>query len=104
MVLMWVLALYVLSSVFGWLQAYVLNEVVQRTVYRLRQDVEEKINRLPLSYFDKMQRGELLSRVTNDIDNVVAEPAADAEPDGHLAAHGGRRARDDVPHLAAARR
>ncbi|MEO7123000.1 MAG: ABC transporter ATP-binding protein [Lacisediminihabitans sp.] len=70
MVLMWVLALYVLSSIFGWLQAYVLNEVVQRIVYRLRQDVEEKINRLPLRYYDKMQRGELLSRVTNDIDNV----------------------------------
>jgi len=70
MVLLWVLALYVLASIFGWLQAYVLNEVVQRTMYRLRQDVEEKINRLPLSYFDRMQRGELLSRVTNDIDNV----------------------------------
>jgi ATP-binding cassette subfamily B multidrug efflux pump len=69
-VLMWVLALYVLSSVFGWLQAYVLNEVVQRVVYRLRQDVEDKINRLPLGYYDRMQRGELLSRVTNDIDNV----------------------------------
>jgi ATP-binding cassette subfamily B protein len=69
-VLMWVLALYVLSSVFGWLQAYVLNEVVQRVVYGLRQDVEDKINRLPLGYYDRMQRGELLSRVTNDIDNV----------------------------------
>ena len=71
MVLLWVLALYVASSVFGWLQAYVLNDVVQRTVYRLRQDVEDKINRLPLGYYDRMQRGELLSRVTNDIDNVA---------------------------------
>jgi ATP-binding cassette, subfamily B, multidrug efflux pump len=70
-VLMWVLVLYIASSVFGWLQAYVLNEVVQRTIYRLRQDVEEKINALPLRYYDKMQRGELLSRVTNDIDNVA---------------------------------
>jgi ATP-binding cassette subfamily B protein len=70
-VLFWVLALYILASVFGWLQAYVLNFVVQRTVYRLREDIELKINRLPLSYFDKMQRGELLSRVTNDIDNVA---------------------------------
>ncbi|GIT81987.1 multidrug ABC transporter ATP-binding protein [Leifsonia sp. LS1] len=69
-VLMWVLALYVASSVFSYLQAYVLNGVTQRTVYRLRQDVEEKINRLPLTYFDTMQRGELLSRVTNDIDNI----------------------------------
>jgi ATP-binding cassette, subfamily B, multidrug efflux pump len=70
-VLMWVLVLYIASSVFGWLQAYVLNDVVQRTIYRLRQDVEEKINALPLRYYDTMQRGELLSRVTNDIDNVA---------------------------------
>ncbi|MFF2052443.1 ABC transporter ATP-binding protein [Leifsonia sp. NPDC058194] len=69
-VLMWVLALYIASSVFSYLQAYVLNGVTQRTVYRLREDVEAKIHRLPLTYFDKMQRGELLSRVTNDIDNI----------------------------------
>jgi len=69
-ILVVVLALYVVASVFSWLQAYILNGVVQRTVYRLRSDVEDKINRLPLSYFDRMQRGELLSRVTNDIDNV----------------------------------
>jgi ATP-binding cassette subfamily B protein len=65
-----VLLLYVLSSVFSWLQGYVLNGITQRTVYRLREEVEAKLHRLPLSYFDRMQRGELLSRVTNDIDNV----------------------------------
>ncbi|TPX03454.1 ABC transporter ATP-binding protein [Schumannella luteola] len=65
-----VLLLYVLSSVFMWLQGYVLNGITQRTVLRLRKDVEEKIHRLPLKYFDKMPRGELLSRVTNDIDNI----------------------------------
>ncbi|WP_431280079.1 ABC transporter ATP-binding protein [Leifsonia poae] len=69
-ILMWVLALYVLSSVFSYLQAYVLNGITQRTVYRLREEVETKINKLPLKYFDGMQRGELLSRVTNDIDNI----------------------------------
>lgn len=69
-VLIWVLILYVASSLFGYLQAYVLNGITQRTVYRLREDVEAKINRLPLKYFDGMQRGELLSRVTNDIDNI----------------------------------
>ena len=68
--LMWVLALYIASSLFSYLQAYVLNGITQRTVYRLRQDVETKINHLPLKYFDRMQRGELLSRVTNDIDNI----------------------------------
>jgi ATP-binding cassette subfamily B protein len=70
MVLGIVLLLYVFSSVFSWLQAYVLNGITQRTVYRLREEVEAKLHKLPLSYFDKMQRGELLSRVTNDIDNV----------------------------------
>ncbi|MEO6825749.1 MAG: ABC transporter ATP-binding protein [Microbacteriaceae bacterium] len=70
LVLFLVLALYVVSSVFGWASAYVLNEVVQRTMYRLREDVESKVHRLPLGYYDRMQRGEVLSRVTNDIDNV----------------------------------
>jgi ATP-binding cassette subfamily B protein len=69
-VLLWALALYVLASAFMWIQAYVLNGVVQRTVYRLRERIEAKINRLPLRYFDSIQRGELLSRVTNDVDNI----------------------------------
>lgn len=64
------LGLYVVSGLFLWLQGYLLNGVVQRTIYDLRSAVESKIHRLPLSYFDKMARGELLSRVTNDIDNV----------------------------------
>jgi ATP-binding cassette subfamily B protein len=68
--LIFILALYVFSSIFGWAQAYVLAGVTQRTMYRLRSDVEAKINRLPLSYVDKNTRGELLSRVTNDIDNI----------------------------------
>jgi ATP-binding cassette subfamily B multidrug efflux pump len=65
-----VLLLYVFSSLFAYLQGYVLNGITQRTMYRLREMVEAKIHRLPLSYFDRMPRGELLSRVTNDIDNV----------------------------------
>jgi ATP-binding cassette, subfamily B, multidrug efflux pump len=69
-VLLVVLGLYVVASVCMWAQAYVLNGVVQRTSLRLRRDVEEKLHRLPLSYFDSVPRGELLSRVTNDIDNV----------------------------------
>lgn len=65
-----ILALYLFSAVFSWAQAYLLTGIVQRVVYRLRRDVEAKINRLPLSYTDKHSRGELLSRVTNDIDNI----------------------------------
>jgi ATP-binding cassette subfamily B protein len=62
--------LFLAASVLLVLQAQILNVVVQRTVYRLRGDVETKINKLPLSYFDRTSRGELLSRVTNDIDNI----------------------------------
>ena len=66
-----VLALYVGSGLLNWLQGWLLNRVTVKVFYRLRAQVEEKIHRLPLSYFDTVQRGELLSRVTNDVDNVT---------------------------------
>ncbi|WP_300266205.1 ABC transporter ATP-binding protein [Microbacterium sp.] len=66
-----VLAIYVGAAVLGWLQGYVINVIMVRAMWRLRDDVEAKINRLPLAYFDKVQRGELISRVTNDIDNIT---------------------------------
>src|SRR5690606_36623765 len=69
-VLVAVMVIYVAASLFAYLQGYLLNGVVQRTIFALRRDVEDKINRLPLSYFDGQPRGELLSRVSNDIDNV----------------------------------
>lgn len=62
---------YVVASILGWLQNYLMAGVTQRTMYRLRQDVDTKIGRLPLSYFDTTPRGDLLSRVTNDIDNIA---------------------------------
>jgi ATP-binding cassette subfamily B protein len=69
-VLLFVLALYAFASLCMYVQAYILNGVVQRTALRLRRDIEDKLHRLPLSYFDRVPRGELLSRVTNDIDNI----------------------------------
>ncbi|MFT4259076.1 ABC transporter ATP-binding protein [Microbacterium sp.] len=66
-----VLAIYVVAALLSWIQGYVINVIMVRTMWRLREDVEAKINRLPLSYFDKVQRGELISRVTNDIDNIT---------------------------------
>ncbi len=65
-----VLALYVGASVLMWLQGFLLNRLVMRVIYQLRADVEAKLNRLPLSYFDRGQRGDILSRTTNDVDNV----------------------------------
>ncbi|NKY47780.1 ABC transporter ATP-binding protein [Nocardia cerradoensis] len=70
-VLTWVLVLYVLAALFNWLQAYLLATVINRAVQRLRSEVEDKIHRLPLSYFDTNARGDVLSRVTNDVDNVA---------------------------------
>ena len=70
-VLVAVLAIYIVSALLTWIQGYVINVIMVRTMWRLRERVEAKINRLPLSYFDRVQRGELISRVTNDIDNIT---------------------------------
>ncbi len=66
-----VLGIYVAAAFLTWIQGYVINVIMVRTMWRLRESVEAKINRLPLAYFDKVQRGELISRVTNDIDNIT---------------------------------
>ncbi|TDP80011.1 ATP-binding cassette subfamily B protein [Brachybacterium sp. AG952] len=65
-----VLGMYVIAALFDWLQGRLLNDVVMDIVYDLRERIEAKVNRLPLSYFDTRQRGDLLSRTTNDVDNV----------------------------------
>ncbi|WKD58254.1 putative ABC transporter ATP-binding protein [Corynebacterium capitovis DSM 44611] len=65
-----VVALYVFSSLLMWLQGAVLNRITMSSVFRLRQDVEAKLNRLPLNYFDSRQRGDVMSRTTNDVDNI----------------------------------
>jgi ATP-binding cassette subfamily B multidrug efflux pump len=66
-----VLVLYVLASLLQWFQGRLTTVVVQHTVADLRNDVEAKLNRMPLSYFDRTERGEVLSRTTNDIDNIA---------------------------------
>ncbi|HKN56020.1 MAG TPA: ABC transporter ATP-binding protein [Amycolatopsis sp.] len=70
-VLLIVLALFVLASFFALIQARLTTNLVQYAVYDLRKQVEEKFARLPLKYFDRQPRGEVLSRVTNDIDNLA---------------------------------
>ena len=61
---------YIISAIFAWGQSYIMAGVTQRSVLRLRTEVDEKLGRLPLRYFDSHPRGDLLSRVTNDIDNI----------------------------------
>ncbi len=70
-VLVLALALYLASALCMWLQAYLLISVINRAMKRLRADIEDKIHRLPLRYFDSNPRGDVLSRVTNDVDNVA---------------------------------
>lgn len=69
-ILLILVSVYLVSSAFGLFQARILNSVVQGAMHRLRLQVETKIHRLPLSYFDRVKRGDLLSRVTNDVDNI----------------------------------
>ncbi|PAK50356.1 ABC transporter ATP-binding protein [Paenibacillus sp. 7541] len=69
-IMLWLGGLYLLSSLFAYIQQYVMASVAQRTVYDLRKEVNDKLGRLPLKYFDARTHGETLSRVTNDMDNI----------------------------------
>ncbi|MGW6395911.1 ABC transporter ATP-binding protein [Streptomyces sp. NPDC055103] len=69
-VLLWVLAVYVAAGLLMLVSTRLSIKVINRTVFRMREDVQTKLARLPLSYFDKAKRGEVLSRATNDIDNI----------------------------------
>ena len=64
------LGLYILSAAFGIIQGYIISGVAQKVSYNFRKEIDEKINRMPLKYFDKTTHGEVLSRVTNDVDTV----------------------------------
>lgn len=65
------IGLYIISSLFNFIQSFVMASVAQKTVYTIRTDVEEKLHRLPLKFFDSKTHGEILSRVTNDLDTVA---------------------------------
>ena len=69
-VLIILVILYIISSIFNYMQQYIIVSVAQKTVYDMRQDIYNKLNRLPLNYFDTHTYGEVLSKVTNDIDNI----------------------------------
>ena len=70
MILLILLGLYMLSSIFSYIQQYLMASVAQTTVYQLRKEVDEKLSRLPLKYFDTRTHGEILSRAVNDMDNI----------------------------------
>lgn len=64
------ISIYVLGAVVGYLQQYIMSIVTQKTSKKLRTDIDKKLNKLPLSYFDKTTRGDIISRVTNDVDTI----------------------------------
>ncbi|WP_432707050.1 ABC transporter ATP-binding protein [Gottfriedia acidiceleris] len=67
---LWLIGLYVLSSFFAYLQGYVMSGVTMKVTFKLRSDINDKIHKLPLSYFDQTSHGEVLSRITNDVDTI----------------------------------
>lgn len=69
-ILSFLLVLYLISALFSFIQGYIMTGVSQKLVYRMRKELSEKINRMPMKYFDKRTHGEVLSRVTNDIDTL----------------------------------
>jgi len=69
-VLLILLGLYIISAVFGYVQQYIMAGVAQRTVYTMRRQVDEKLGRLPLKFYDTRAHGEIMSRAVNDLDNV----------------------------------
>lgn len=69
-ILLLTLGLYGVSALFSFIQGYIMTGISQKTTYRFRKAISEKINRMPMSYFDKMTYGEVLSRVTNDVDTL----------------------------------
>lgn len=69
-ILLILLFLYIVSSIFTYIQQYMMAGVAQRTIYKIRKEVDEKLSRLPLKYFDGRTHGEILSRAVNDVDNI----------------------------------
>ena len=69
-ILLFVLGLYLLSSVFSFVQGWIMSGVTQKICYRMRKDISEKINRMPMAYFESRTYGEVLSRITNDVDTL----------------------------------
>lgn len=69
-ILLSLLFIYILSSIFAYIQGFIMSGVSMKTTYNLRKEISEKINRIPLSYFDTTSRGDVLSRITNDVDTL----------------------------------
>lgn len=72
-ILLFTLGLYLMSALFSFIQGWIMTGVTQKVCYRLRKEISEKINRMPMKYFESRTYGEVLSRITNDVDTLVRD-------------------------------
>ena len=91
-----VLLLYVLSAMLAYIQGWIMANVAMNITYRFRKDISEKINRMPFKYFDGTNHGEVLSRITNDVDTVSQNSQSKPDTDHHFGDHRGWRPGDDA--------
>ena len=92
MILLWTLGLYVLSACFSFVQGFVMSGISNDVTYNLRKDISKKINRLPLNYYESRTNGEILSRITNDVDydafhQCVDDSGSTSDPAGFHVHH-----------------
>ena len=94
-ILLWLAGLYLLSTLFQLTQGLIMTGVSNRISYRLRRDIDAKIHRLPFSYYDSVTVGDLLSRITNDVD-AINQSLNEHHPDHHRGGDAGGHPRDDA--------
>ena len=97
-ILLTLLGLYAISTFFGYIQGFTMTSVAQKLTYRLRNDVAVKINKLPMSFFDKKTHGEILSIVTNDIDMLFTKLKSKYYTNHNFCLHYYRYFNNDVNH------
>ena len=84
MILLWTLGLYLASACFSFIQGWIMTGISNDVTYNLRKDISKKINKLPLNYFESRTNGEILSRVTNDVDTLQNESEPESDPADHI--------------------
>ena len=100
-ILLFVLGLYLLSALFSFVQGWIMTGVTQKICYQLRKEISEKINRMPMKYFESRTYGEVLSRITNDVDTLRTGTEPEHYHDHYLRCDTDRCIDHDAQHLAA---
>ena len=93
--------LYLMSALFSFIQGWIMTGVTQKVCYRLRKEISEKINRMPMKYFESRTYGEVLSRITNDVDTLGQGTEPEHYHNHHIRGNAGRRSDHDAEYLSA---